>query len=105
MTGGIKAGRLTSSEAVAWGNPHSVIFLDAKPVDQPNAAVKNWSVEALSPRRLTTMGWQKDSIKAGDKVRITGFQRKDGRTQILFIELNDDKGHRFATQRSDYAGD
>ena len=90
---------------VAWGNPHSVLFIDAKPTDQPNAAVKNWSIEAPSPRRLTTMGWQRDTVKAGDKVKITGFARKDGKTQILFIELTDDKGHRFGMQRADYTAD
>ena len=90
---------------VAWGNPHSVLFVDAKPVDQPNAAVKNWSIEAPSPRRLTTLGWQKDTIKAGDKVKITGFAREDGKTQVLFIELTDEQGHHFGMKRSDYAGD
>ena len=89
---------------VAWGNPHSLFFLDAKPIDQPNAAVQNWSVGAPSPSRLTRMGWQRDTIKAGDKVRITGFARKDGKPQILFIEVTDEKGHRFAEKRDNYAG-
>jgi len=80
---------------VAWGNPHSLFFLDAKPVEKPGDAMKNWSVEAPSPRRLTAMGWQRDTIKPGDKVRITGFARKDGKPQILFIEISDDKGHHF----------
>ena len=90
---------------VAWGNPHSVLFIDAKPTDQPDAAVKNWSIEAPSPRRLTTLGWQKDTVKAGDKVKITGFARKDGKTQILFIELSDEQGHKFGMKRSDYVAD
>ena len=90
---------------VAFGNPHSLFFLDAKPVEQPSAAVKNWSVEAPSPRRLTGMGWQRDTIKPGDKVRITGFARKDGKPQILFIEISDDKGHHFQEKRDNYAGD
>ncbi len=87
---------------VAFANPHSLFFLDAKPVENPNEAVKNWSVEAPSPRRLTGMGWQRDTIKAGDKVRITGFVRKDGKPQILFIEINTDKGIRFSQKREDY---
>ena len=90
---------------VAWGNPHSLFFLDAKPVEQPTAAVKNWSVEAPSPRRLTVLGWQRDTIKPGDKVRLTGFARKDGKPQILFIEISDDKGHHFQEKRDNYAGD
>jgi hypothetical protein len=90
---------------VAWGNPHSLFFVDAKPIDQPSAAAKNWSVEAPSPRRLNAIGWQRDTIKAGDKVRITGFARKDGKPQILFIEISDDKGHHFAEKRENYQGD
>ena len=90
---------------VAFGNPHSLFFLDAKPLEQPGAAVKNWSVEAPSPRRLTAIGWQRDTIKPGDKVRITGFARKDGKPQILFIEISDDKGHHFKEKRDNYAGD
>ena len=90
---------------VAWGNPHSVLFIDAKPADQPDAAMKNLSIEAPSPRRLSTMGWQKDTVKAGDKVKITGFARKDGKTQILFIELSDEQGHKFGMKRSDYVAD
>ena len=90
---------------VAWGNPHSVLFIDAKPTDQPSATMKNWSIEAPSPRRLSTMGWNKETVKAGDKVKITGFARKDGKTQILFIELTDDKGHRFGINRADYTAD
>jgi len=84
---------------VAWSNPHSLFFLDAKPIDQPNAAVQNWSVEAPNPRILTRLGWERDTIKAGDKVQIKGYARKDGRPQILFIEIRDDKGHHFYSPR------
>lgn len=80
---------------LAFSNPHSLFFLDAKPVDQANAPVANWSVEGPRPRTLTEMGWQSDTIKPGDKVRITGHPRRDGKPQILFIEIKDDKGHHF----------
>ena len=89
---------------MAWGNPHSLFFLDAKPVEKPNEPMKNWSVEAPSPRRLNAMGWQRETIKAGDKVRITGFARKDGKPQILFIDIRDEKGHHFTQKRDDYTG-
>ena len=80
---------------VALGNPHSFLFLDAKPVDQPNAPVQNWNVEAPKIGRLARGGWQKDTIKAGYKVRITGRPRRDGKPQIAFIEITDDHGHQF----------
>jgi hypothetical protein len=87
---------------VAWANPHSLFFLDAKPVDQPNAPVTNWSVEGPRPRELTEMGWQRETIKVGDKVRITGHPRRDGKPQILFIELSDEKGNHFVEKQDGY---
>lgn len=90
---------------MAWANPHSIFFLDARPVDQPGVAIRNWSVEMPSPTQLMKMGWQKDMIKPGDKVKVTGFARKDDKAQILFIEITDEKGHHFATKRNDYQGD
>lgn len=81
---------------VAWANPHSLFFVDAKPVDQPDAPIANWSVEGPRPRELNAMGWERDDIQAGDKVRITGHPRRDGKRQILFIEISDDQGHHFA---------
>jgi hypothetical protein len=83
---------------LAFANPHSLFFLDAKPADQPNAPVSNWSVEGPRPRTLTDMGWQPDTIKPGDKVRITGHPRRDGKPQILFIEIKDEKGHHFVEE-------
>ena len=80
---------------VAWGNPHSWLFLDAKPVGQSNAVVKNWSVEAPGATGMVRVGWQKDTMKAGNKVTITGFPRRDGKPEMAFVELNDDLGHHF----------
>ena len=87
---------------VAWANPHSLFFLDAKPAHLPGATVRNWSVETPSSRQLVAMGWNKDTIKIGAKVKVKGFWRKDQRPQILFIEINDDAGHRFTTERAEY---
>ena len=81
---------------VAWANPHSLFFVEARPTDQPDAPMMNWSVEGPRPRELNAMGWERDDIKAGAKVRITGHPRRDGKRQILLIEISDDQGHHFA---------
>ena len=86
---------------VAWGNPHTLFFLDAKPVDQPNAAVHNWSFTAQSVSGQRRMGWQEDTIKVGDKVRVTGYGRKDGKLHLLFVGITDEKGHQFGSPASD----
>ena len=80
---------------VAWGNPHSWLFLDAKPVGQPNAAVKNWAVEAPGATGMVKIGWQKDTIKAGYQVTITGYPQKQGKPEMVFTELTDNQGHHF----------
>lgn len=80
---------------VAWGNPHSWLFLDATPVGQPNAAVKNWSVEAPGVTGMVKVGWQKDTVKAGYKVTITGYPHKQGKPEMAFVEMSDDHGHQF----------
>ena len=89
---------------IAWANPHSLFFVDAKPVDQPNAPMKNWSIETPSIKQLIDMGWNKDTIKIGTKVKVKGFWRKDQRPQILFIEITAEDGHHFATKRAEYTG-
>ena len=89
---------------IAWANPHSLFFVDAKPTDQPNAAVKNWSVETPSIKQLIDMGWNKDTIKVGTKVKVKGFWRKDQRPQLLFMEITAADGHHFATKRAEYGG-
>lgn len=81
---------------VAWGNPHSWLFLDAKPVGQSNAAVKNWAVEAPGASGMVRVGWQKDTVKAGFTVTITGYPRRDGKPEMAFTELTDDHGHHFS---------
>ena len=50
-------------------------------------------------RELALMGWERDDIQEGDKVRIIGHPRKDGRQQILLIEIRDEKGHHFVEKR------
>ena len=87
---------------VDWANPHSLVFLDAAQSDKPELPVKNWSIQLMSPSALGTIGWERDSIKAGDKVKVTGFARKDGRAQILFFELTDQKGHHFIVDKHAY---
>ena len=89
---------------VDWANPHSLMFLDAKPTGQPDIPIKNWSVQLLSPSALVALGWQRDSIKVGDKIKVSGFQRKDGKPQIVFLDLTDEKGQHFATSTKQYDG-
>lgn len=56
-------------------NPHSWIYVDVK---QPDGTVENWAIEAGSPNVLLRRGITKNTLKAGDKILVDGYQSKDG---------------------------
>jgi len=56
-------------------NPHSWIYVDVK---LPDGKVENWAIEAGSPNILLRRGITKNTLKAGDKIVIDGYQSKDG---------------------------
>jgi len=65
-------GTLTKVEFI---NPHSWIHVD---VTNPDGTVTSWMVEAGSPNVLLRRGLNKNSIPAGTKVIVDGYQSKDG---------------------------
>jgi hypothetical protein len=56
-------------------NPHSWIYVDVK---MPDGATENWAIEAGSPNVLLRRGITKNTLKAGDKIIVDGYQAKDG---------------------------
>jgi Family of unknown function (DUF6152) len=61
---------------VEWTNPHSYFYLDVKD-DQGNVA--NWKFEGYPPGVLYRTGWKRQvTIKAGDTVKVFGWQARDG---------------------------
>jgi hypothetical protein len=56
-------------------NPHSWIYVDVK---QADGTVQNWAIEAGSPNILLRRGVTRDTLKAGQKIEIEGYQSKDG---------------------------
>src|SRR5579871_1307801 len=60
---------------VDWENPHVHFFID---VTDANGTIVNWSCETGGPRRLISRGWNRDSMKVGDKVTVRGSLARDG---------------------------
>jgi len=56
-------------------NPHSWIYVDVK---TPDGKLENWAIEAGSPNILMRRGITKDTVKVGQKIRVDGYQSKDG---------------------------
>jgi hypothetical protein len=56
-------------------NPHVQIFMDVK---NENGEIEKWSGEARSPTMLVRVGgWDKDTIKLGDVITMSGFRSKN----------------------------
>src|SRR5262245_16521622 len=58
-----------------WINPHARIFVAVK---APDGKVTNWEIELGPPAILMRSGWTKNSVKAGDVVKVEGSLAKDG---------------------------
>ena len=54
--------------ALVWANPHVEIEFDA-PDDK--GVMQHWTLENNSPPVLVTRGWNRNTLKKGDVVRIT----------------------------------
>ncbi len=58
-----------------WVNPHSWLHLE---VTNAKGEKEVWKVEGGSPAVLLRLGWTRDSIPPGIRVKVVGFQAKDG---------------------------
>ena len=61
--------------AFRFTNPHGTIAVD---VVGANGEVEHWRVETTAPVVLQRRGWSRSSIRAGDKVRVSGWPARDG---------------------------
>ncbi|PWU06786.1 MAG: hypothetical protein C5B51_11575 [Terriglobia bacterium] len=57
-----------------WVNPHSWLVID---VPKPDGAVERWRLEGGSPSVLLRLGWNRNSLPTGTKIKVTAFQAKD----------------------------
>ncbi|MDE0005718.1 MAG: DUF6152 family protein [Rhodospirillaceae bacterium] len=58
-----------------WVNPHSWLHID---VTTEDGTVERWRVEGGAPSTLLRRGWNRNSLPAGTRVTVDGFQAKDG---------------------------
>jgi hypothetical protein len=58
-----------------WINPHSWIHID---VPTTSGEVQKWMIEGGAPNALLRRGWNRNSLPAGSKISVQGFQAKDG---------------------------
>jgi hypothetical protein len=71
-----------------WVNPHSWLVID---VPKADGSVDRWRIEGGSPSVLLRLGWNRNSLPAGTKIKVVAYQAKDGslRASSQSIEFPD----------------
>ena len=71
-------------------NPHSWLHMDAT---MPDGKVERWKIEGGSPNVMFRLGWTRDTLAAGTRVKVSGSPAKDGskRMSSRGIEFPDGK--------------
>ena len=58
-----------------WSNPHSWVHLE---VVTASGEVQQWKVEGGAPNALIRRGWNRNSLPAGTRIKVEGYQARDG---------------------------
>ena len=74
---------------VEWRSPHAWIYVD---VINDKGEKVNWSFELPSPVTLMRRGWTRDSLKPGDRVKVTGAPAKNFPTIAIANFIRDASG-------------
>ena len=74
---------------VEWKSPHVWIYVD---VTSDKGEKVNWSFELPSPVTLMRRGWTRDSLKPGDRVKVTGAPAKNFPTIAIANFIRDTSG-------------
>ena len=59
-----------------WVNPHSWLVFEVE--NEETGETEEWRVEGGSPNVLMRLGWTRDSLPPGTRIKVTGYQAKDG---------------------------
>src|SRR5499433_922178 len=65
-------------------NPHVLIYWTAK---DEEGNVQKWQGELTSPNHLIRSGWNKETIKAGDPITLTGYPAKNGAYSLRITKV------------------
>jgi hypothetical protein len=68
---------------ILWQDPHAMIAIDVE--------ADRWTIESEGATALRRLGWNRDLLKTGDRILVTGARAKDGRRlmRCTTITIND----------------
>jgi hypothetical protein len=69
---------------VWFKNPHVRYYIE---VTNEDGDQESWDVRTGSPTLLVRRGWTQDTIREGDKIKVTGFLGRDGRKLLSVINI------------------
>ena len=72
-----------------WKSPHAWVYMD---VTSDKGEKVNWSFELPSPVTLMRRGWTRDSLKPGDRIKVSGARAKNFPTIGLANSIKDAGG-------------
>ncbi len=79
---------------VEWRSPHAWIYLDAS---DANGQKVSWSFELPSPVTLMRRGWTRDSLKPGDRIKVSGAPARNFPAIAIANSIKDSGGKPFFT--------
>lgn len=66
-----------------WTNPHTWIWID---VVNEKGVTETWGIEGMSPNFLARRGWNRTTLKPGDKISVTLHPLKSGENGGTWID-------------------
>lgn len=70
--------------AFEFSNPHVVIYLEVK---NDKAGVEKWTISSTAPNNLQRMGWNRNTLKPGDRITISGNRHKQRQPLMYLREI------------------
>lgn len=67
-----------------FANPHVLLYFDVK---DGNGKVIEWVAETGSPNMMRRGGWNKNTLKPGDQITVSGHPAKNGSPTMRFLKI------------------
>ena len=71
-------------EEVVWTNPHVHYYIQ---VTKEDGSTELWDGESANLSLLASRGWDRNTIRVGDEIRVTGLLGRDGKRRIQMRQV------------------
>jgi hypothetical protein len=82
-------------ETFRFSNPHGILTFNS--IDEAGQSMA-WRAETNSPNVLRRRGWDRESLKPGDEITVTGFPARDGTSYMRISRVVFADGHELVGQ-------